>query len=304
MLWTVFITISVIAGIAFGPFLLPLISDTRKTDMANQQLIAYGKELLINTPYFLGPNGRIAKISNGMSCGNCHLDAGTRSFGNSFFATASTYPKYRARSGTVETVEKRINDCFERSLNGQGLDPGSKEMKALVAYIHSVGNSATPEMRENALIKPPEFLDRPASKEAGKLAYKNKCSGCHGENGQGLFDTNSDKWVNPPIWGENSYNNGAGFYRVSLLAGFIKATMPFGAVNGATQLSNEEAWDIAAYINSMPRPEMQLNDDWPEISQKPFDYPYGPYSDNFTQEEHKYGPFKPILQAQQARVKK
>lgn len=299
MLWAVFITISVIAGIAFGPFLLPLVSVTRRTDMDNQHLIAYGKELIINTPYFFGPSGSIAQISNGMSCGNCHLDAGTRRLGNSFYATAKTYPKYRARSGTVETVEKRINDCFERSLNGQRLDPASKEMKAFVAYIHSIGSNSTPEMMENALIKPPEFLDRPASKEAGEVAYKNKCSGCHGENGQGLPGTISGKWVNPPLWGKNSYNNGAGLYRISLLAGFIKATMPFGVVNEKNQLSDEEAWDIAAYINSMPRPEMPLNHDWPEVWQKPFDYPYGPYADKFTEAQHKYGPFKPILQAQQ-----
>ncbi len=57
--------------------------------------------------------------------------------------------------------------------------------------------------------------------------------------------------VFPPLWGSNSFNWGAGMHRVNTAAGFIKANMPLGKPNS---LSDQEAWDVAAYINSFPRP--------------------------------------------------
>jgi thiosulfate dehydrogenase len=60
-------------------------------------------------------------------------------------------------------------------------------------------------------------------------------------------------------------------------------------------LTDEQAWDIAAYINSMPRPEKRFKNDWPDISKKPIDLPFGPYADHFTEEQHKYGPYKEIV---------
>src|SRR5947207_8996894 len=61
--------------------------------------IRYGHELITNTSLFFGPKGALASITNGMNCQNCHLDAGARSFAGCFSAVASTYPKYRDRSG-------------------------------------------------------------------------------------------------------------------------------------------------------------------------------------------------------------
>ena len=95
-------------------------------------LIRYGRELIENTAFFLGPMGKVAKISNGMNCQNCHLEAGTKPWGNNYGAVASTYPKFRERSGQKETVEKRVNDCIERSLNGQAIDSKGKEMLSMV----------------------------------------------------------------------------------------------------------------------------------------------------------------------------
>ena len=92
------------------------------------ELVRYGKELIAHTSRYLGPKGSVSAISNGMNCNNCHLDAGTRAWGNNYAAVFSTYPKYRERSGSTETIYKRVNDCFERSLNGQPLDSNSKEM--------------------------------------------------------------------------------------------------------------------------------------------------------------------------------
>ena len=103
------------------------------------KIIRYGRDLIARTSYYLGPQGTVMNISNGMNCQNCHLEAGTKPFGNNYGAVAANYPKFRPRSGGLESIEKRVNDCLERSLNGKSLDSLSKEMRAIVAYIHWLG---------------------------------------------------------------------------------------------------------------------------------------------------------------------
>ena len=267
-------------------------------------LISYGRELIINTAYYLGPKGIVLKISNGMNCQNCHLEAGTKHFGNNFSAVTSTYPKYRPRYGAIESIEKRVNDCLERSLNGLSIDSTSLEMRAMIAYMGWIGKDVKKgESPYGSGVMPLPLLDRAANPEKGKVIYDQKCAVCHGSQGQGLPNVDSSSWQNPPLWGERSYNIGAGMYRLSRLAEFIKANMPFGLVIDAPQLSNEEAWDLAAYINSMPRPGMNLDKDWPDILKKPPDYPFGPFPDSLGIEQHKYGPFKPILEIQMVKSK-
>ncbi len=263
--------------------------------------IRYGRNLVVHTARYLGPQGTVKPLSNGMNCQNCHLEAGTKPFGNNFSAVASTYPKFRARSGTIESIEKRVNDCFERSLNGQPLEEESKEMKAIVAYIKWLGKSVPQgTVPKGAGLIELTYLDIPADTAKGKVLYGLKCSSCHGINGEGLRNADATEWTYPPLWGNNSYNTGAGLYRLSRFAGYIKANMPLGASYAEPQLTDEEAWHIAAYVNSMPRPKMDITHDWPDISQKPVDYPFGPYADGFSEVQHKYGPFKPILQKRKA----
>jgi thiosulfate dehydrogenase len=259
------------------------------------ELIKYGRELISFTSKYLGPNGIVMSLSNGMNCQNCHLDAGTRPYGNNYSAVASTYPRLRARSGKIENIEKRVNDCLQRSLNGSALTADSREMKALVAYIQWVGKDVPKgeSPRGVGLLKLP-FLDRAASAENGKLVYDKTCAVCHGKNGEGIALADSTGWQYPPLWGANSYNFGAGLFRLSRFAGYVKANMPFGATYDAPQLTDEQAWDVAAYVNSMPRPTKDLSADWPDISKKPIDHPFGPYADEFSEQQHKIGPFKPI----------
>src|SRR6185436_13501596 len=90
------------------------------------KLIRYGRELIANTSAYLGPEGSVLRISNGMNCQHCHVESGTRAFGNALAVAANTYPKFRPRSGKMETIEFRINECMERSLNGHSLDTQSK----------------------------------------------------------------------------------------------------------------------------------------------------------------------------------
>ncbi|MBL7873384.1 MAG: c-type cytochrome [Cyclobacteriaceae bacterium] len=259
------------------------------------ELIKYGKDLISFTSKYLGPKGIVMSLSNGMNCQNCHLDAGTKPFGNNYSAVASTYPLFRARSGTLETIEKRVNDCFERSLNGKALAHDSHEMKAMVAYIQWVGKDVPKgELPKGAGLVLLPFLNRPANPDNGKLVYDKTCTVCHGKNGEGMALTDSTGWLNPPLWGPNSYNSGAGLFRLSRFAGYVKANMPFGATYDAPQLTDEQAWDVAAYVNSLPRPSKDLTADWPDISKKPIDHPFGPYADEFSEQQHKFGPFKPI----------
>lgn len=263
---------------------------------AEKDLILYGRELIVHTSQYLGPKGRVAHLSNGMNCQNCHVNAGTVAWGNNFSATASTYPKYRGRSGTVEDLVKRVNDCMERSLNGQVLTKDSKEMRAMLAYMLWVGQGIPKGVKPKGWgIYQLAYMDRAANPELGKTLYLQKCSNCHGKNGEGLLNSEDNGYTYPPLWGKNSYNIGAGMYRIISLAGYIKANMPFGANYRQPQLSDEEAWDIAAYVNTMERPDKNLDKDWPKIAEKPIDYPFGPYADHFSETQHKYGPYKPIL---------
>jgi thiosulfate dehydrogenase len=267
--------------------------------------VNYGKDLISHTSRYFGPNGTIAQTSNGLNCQNCHLNAGTVIFGNNYGSVASLYPKFRARSGTIETVYKRVNDCFERSLNGVALDTLSIEMQAMVAYIHFIGSNVKKGKKaEGSGLKELSYLDRAADTVAGKLIYQAKCKICHQSNGQGLLNSSENEFVNPALWGQHSYNDGAGLFRISNLAKYVKYNMPQGVTFQSPTLTDEEAWDVAAYINSQPRPHKNTPNDWPDIKLKPIDYPFSPYVDLFSEIQHKYGPFNEMLTAQKKESKK
>ena len=263
-------------------------------------LIRYGRDLIVNTAEYFGPKGIVAPLTNGMNCQNCHVEAGLRSFGNSFAAVSSTYPKYRDRSGKLENIEYRINECMERSLNGKSIDSNSREMKAMLAYFHWLGKDVPKNVKpEGSGIVEIPFIQRAADPAKGKMIFENMCQRCHGPNGEGAMWPDSSGYIYPPLWGPNSFNVSAGLYRLSRLAAFIKYNMPYAATMIPPQLTDEEAWDVAAYISSQPRPEKRFSYDWPKIETKPVDHPFGPYADGFSELQHKYGPFQPIKKAKE-----
>jgi thiosulfate dehydrogenase len=269
-------------------------TSTIPKDKAGNQ-IRYGRLLIANTSFYLGPKGTVAQMSNGMNCQNCHLDAGTKPYGNNYSAVASTYPKFRQRSGKTENIYKRVNDCFERSLNGKDLDTNSLEMLAIKAYIVWLGKDVKKgEKPEGSGIENLAFLDRAADPVRGKTLFMAKCISCHTPEGKGVLLANETAYQYPPLWGEHSFNTGAGLYRLTRFAGYIKNNMPLGATRNAPQLTDQEAWDIAGYVNSRERPKGDIKKDWPDISVKPIDNPFGPYADNFSETQHKYGPFHAI----------
>jgi len=256
------------------------------------RLISYGRDLIANTAHYLGEHGSVAAISNGMNCGNCHLAAGTKAWGNNYSAVFSTYPRFRDRSGSVETIGKRVNDCLERSLNGRPLDSNSREMKAIVAYFRWLGQGVPAGVRPaSAGIRDLRFLDRAADPEKGRVVYQQYCQRCHGTQGEGMPDSAGVGYLYPPLWGEHSFTTAAGLFRLSRLAGYVKDNMPNGTTYEKPVLSDEQSWDVAAFINSRQRPVRVFAADWPKIAKKPVDYPYGPYADSFSEERHKYGPF-------------
>ena len=269
-------------------------------------LILYGRKLIAKTSDFFGPAGTIDHSANGMNCQNCHLEAGTRPLGNNYGAVYSTYPKFRPRRGSTETIVERVNDCFSRSLNGRNLDSNSQEMKAILAYMKWVG-SGVPKSKAppgSGILTLP-FLDRAADPVKGRVVYLTQCQRCHGPNGQGEYYPGTIKYKYPPLWGNNSYNTAAGLFRLSRFAGYVKCNMPFEVADYKKPvLSDEEAWDVAAFVNSQFRPVKTFHEDWPDISKKPFDHPFGPYVEHFSEIQHKYGPFAPIDKAIRARNKK
>jgi thiosulfate dehydrogenase len=273
---------------------------------AERELVIYGEDIIVNTARYFGPHGSVAAITNGMNCQNCHLNAGKKTWGNNYSAVYSTYPKFRDRSGSMESIYKRVGDCFERSLNGTAPDSNSREYQAIYAYIKWLGKDVKKGERPvGSGISKLNYIDRAADPVKGKAVYTAQCQSCHGANGEGQLSLNGVSYEYPPLWGEHSYNDGAGLFRLSNFAGYVKSNMPFKqATHDNPKLTTEEAWDVAAFVNSQPRPKKDLSKDWPDISKKPFDHPFGPYADEFSESQHKYGPYKPIIAKKEELAKK
>ena len=240
-------------------------------------------------------------MGNGLNCQNCHLEAGIKPFANNFLDVAGTYPKFRARSGEIESVNHRIRDCYQRSLTANALDSNTKEMKALAAYILWTGKNISKDNHPDGVgsMEIP-FINRAADSARGIVVYNTRCTVCHGANGEGKVSSDSVTYLYPPVCGEHSYAVSAGMYRITKLASFLRNNMPQGASYKHPQLINEEAWDVAAFINSQPHPKIIFASDWPSTSTKPVDYPFEPYTDGYTETEHKYGPFQPIVDKRKA----
>lgn len=270
-------------------------SDDKLLSEPNKEQLVYGKELIANTAFYIGFNGKVMKNTNGQNCQNCHLKAGTQPFGNNFLGVEAMYPQIRKRSGKMTDIVGRVNGCLQRSLNGHALDADNPEMAAMVAYISWLGKDSPKGIQpKGTKVYSIKLLDRAADPVNGEVVYKEKCQSCHQADGQGLLAADGRTFTYPPLWGKYSYNDGAGLYRMSKFAGFVRLNMPFGATYERPMLTDEEAWDIAAFVNSQPRPEKDKTNDWPNIADKPFDHPFGPFADPYPESQHKYGPFKPI----------
>lgn len=266
------------------------------------ELVRYGHELIINTSAYIGPLARDASqrfAGNNLSCGNCHLNAGRKIGSGSFIGVATRFPQFRGRENKMGTLAERINGCMERSMNGRVLEENSREMKAMIAYMTWLSEDVPEDME--ALYKgykPITLPDVKADTSIGRKLYELKCSVCHGADGEGqpIPGGTFTGYVYPPLGGDDTFNDGAGMNRVITAAEFIKSNMPFGATYDAPQVTDEEAYHLAAYINTFKRPEKSNKEaDFPDKLLKPVSTPYGPWADDFPAEQHKFGPFQPII---------
>lgn len=274
-------------------------SSSSQQGKAPEKLVQYGHQLLNYTSSLIGPGVSDTSMrfaGNHLACTNCHLDGGRKLFSAPFIDVTHRYPKYMGRADTMVTIEQRINGCMQRSMNGKPIPASSLEMRAIVAYFQSVS-------KDNAQVKKPRgtgFLsislpERAADLKHGKTIFTEKCVECHGINGAGRLNslTNSSMgYLYPPLWGQDSFNQGAGMHRVITAARFIKGNMPWGTMYDHPQLTDTEAYDVAGYINSQPRPDLPGKEhDYPDLTKKPIDCPYPPYADTLSQHHHQFGPF-------------
>ncbi|HEX6728056.1 MAG TPA: c-type cytochrome [Nitrospira sp.] len=232
--------------------------ETIPGDLRGEQ-IRLGYKMIVDTQEY----GK-RYVGNALNCTNCHLDAGLNPNSASFVGISILYPQYRELAGRQMTLADRINECFERSMNGKPLPPDSVKLTGIVAYIEWLSQNMPP-----GSAVPWRGIPRLASTHqpnplSGKKVYEKKCLFCHGSDGQGTLAA-------PPLWGPRSYNIGAGMARISVAAAFIKANMPRG---WGWTVTDDEAVDAAAYINTQPRPDFPDKiHDWPKGG-KPADAPY------------------------------
>ncbi len=272
---------------------------TNAGDDAFGKLVKYGYALVTDTANQIGPSvADPAKryAGNNLTCQNCHLLGGAQPYAMPFVGIWGQFPQYRAREGEVATFEDRVNGCMERSMNGRALPLASREMKAFLAYAKFMSTGIPDGAKlTGAGTLPIKEPGRAADLRHGAEVFAQTCAGCHGENGQGQRGAAGAGYQFPPLWGPDSYNNGAGMNRLLTAAAFSRHNMPFGTTFAAPAISDAEAYDVAAFVNSQARPEKaNLDQDFPNRLQKPVDTPYGPYVDGFSAEQHKFGPYEPI----------
>jgi thiosulfate dehydrogenase len=217
------------------------------------EAIRRGQQIFMNT----GANARDF-VGNALSCANCHLDAGRRADSAPMWAAWVAYPKYRSKNKKVNTMEDRVNGCFSYSMNAQDSPSGGPPPKGhpiytdLATYFHWLATQAPTNVDMKGggypkLKKTAQGYDR----QRGETVFLQQCATCHGADGQGRKDLNG-RYIFPPLWGPHSYNWGAGMARVDTAAAFIRANMPLGQPN---KLSEQQAWDAAAWVDSHERPK-------------------------------------------------
>lgn len=190
-------------------------------------------------------------VGNRLNCTSCHLDAGTHSQAASFIGVAAAYPAYSPRESGVITLEDRILNCFIRSQNGTRPPHGGTVSVAIAAYITWLSQGTKIAMNASEPLGPNRITMLNSPKDQpdigrGALLYANRCADCHAADGSGNES-------GPPVWGEGSYNDGAGLTKVAKLASWLKVAMP---LDDAT-LTEQEAYDIAAFVNSHARPRFR-----------------------------------------------
>jgi thiosulfate dehydrogenase len=203
--------------------------------------IALGRDVINDPQKYLPHN-----VTADMSCAACHLGAGTVPRGGSFVGTYARFPQWNKRSRRVITLQDRLAECFLYSMNGRPPAFTSREMIGMVAYIAYLSRDVpvgAAQPKSDGFIVPLPSASPDLAR--GQELYMQKCSACHQANGAGIHA------AFPPLWGPRSFNNGAGMAHIDRMTGFVKFNMPQNAPN---TLSLRDAYDIAAWVLTHPRP--------------------------------------------------
>jgi thiosulfate dehydrogenase len=190
-------------------------------------------------------------VGNALACSNCHIDAGRLADAAPMWAAWVAFPAYRSKNGHVNTFEERLQGCFRFSMNGKAPKLGDKVLVALETYAAWLATNAPTgaKLAGRGYVRLPSPAEAPDDAR-GKQVFAQNCALCHGAHGEGQFA--GGKTVFPPLWGPKSYNWGAGMTSVAAAAGFIKANMPLGR---GDSLTDQQAWDVAMYLDSHDRPQ-------------------------------------------------
>ncbi|MEH6452329.1 MAG: c-type cytochrome [Psychromonas sp.] len=249
--------------------------------------VKLGYSLFVNSQTMRGQY-----VGNEQTCSNCHMQGGARANAAPLWGAFMSYPAYRSKNDKVNTYAERIQGCFTYSMNGLPPEQDSPEMVALTAYSywlamgglldkHGMQSTEIPEISDAAIqlggkadsFEMPDALAKklpvdkrnalagrgfpkiaepelPASRERGEIVYKEICASCHGANGEGIKANGVQSF--PPLWGAEAFNWGAGMMRVNTAAYFIYENMPLGK---SVQLTNQQAWDVAIFMNTHERPQ-------------------------------------------------
>ena len=254
-----------------GTYVLP--QDTSILDEPNADSILYGKRLLNETKRLLPEH-----VGAEMNCNSCHIAQGKVPLGDPYINSYNTYPRVMPRSGKEVDLAARINGCFQRSMNGVPLDREGPEMTAMMEYMQWLAQNTPQDQKvdiNNAGEIDTTLVGDPVH---GEKIYYAQCATCHGDNGEGIKDSRGDI-VFPPLWGDESFNIGAGMARTYKAAAFVKYNMPMGIQTKGlwghgNVLSDQDAIDVAEFFTHKPRPDFagKVND-WPS-GKKPKDARY------------------------------
>ncbi len=253
----------------------PKFNPPRYADMlksANAGQLIYGMRLMRDTKRLL-PN----YVGDGLNCDSCHINGGTVALASPYVGVAAQFPSYNPRAGRIIDFKDRVNGCMLRSMAGNPLDKNSSEMNAMIAYMDWMRNGY--QMKQKIPGRGIGKISKSIVPNAanGKEVYNHSCAVCHGKQGEGIKRADGS-YLFPPLWGNDSYNIGAGIAKTYTAAAFAKNVMPlsntFSFPIGQGGLTDQQAVDVGEYFSHMPRRDFPAKvHDWPKGG-KPSDSRY------------------------------
>lgn len=303
---------------------------------------ARGKNLVDYTYRYLGEQSGVRAangkpyVGNRLACSNCHMDSATRPNSAPLVVAAKKYAPpgiFSARENVNRDTVIRVNGCFERSMAGEALPPDSPYMQDILAYLDFLATGLQPGYTWQQ-VPGQEFpkvalLTRAADPVRGARIYDERCDSCHQDNGSGVWREDVQRYRYPAVWGNGSFGLQAGMGRLMTAVTLVWANMPYDKVDAldpSTRMSQEDAWDVTAYLLSESRPFnlRHVTQDWQGIgpdgvpnwlkrsADASYDYTMprvnaaGVLTSNpmdppkFPRSQHIYGPFQPIQDALKA----